>query len=331
MNVQKPENVPLTLYGNLLIDNQEKLSILKITFPQWVNYWGSDVVIRVRGKLADETIEFCTSVSPNIRLLKGSSFLQWRKQSVFDIRQLESNFIMLYLEDHMLANDPPSSKDLLNDLEANEIDVFQYSWHQQYLKVAETLLRSNSSISKVSISTEIDRSLLKHLLKVDPRYLISLTSIFQRDFLIKLLDSPRPYLRKLDPRSPFDVEQKPTNTWYLPMTFGVPLSEFGICVDDDNTVVGSSAIARGLYSGVRPTRGETHHSSNSSISLAWKLRYVLFGKSKINFIPLRIKLLLTTIIFWPTYISYSLQAPILRFLDKFNFFWQQKRKLSGRH
>lgn len=321
---QKPS---ITMYGNLLIDAPEKLEILKVTFPQWVNYWESEVVIRVRGKLTDETIQFCTSVSPGIKVLKGAHFLQWRKQAGFDISQIESNFVMLYLEDHMLANDPPSSLGVLCDLITYGIEIFQYSWHQQYRKTAETLSVSDSAINNVSISKVIDRTQLTELLSVEPRYLISLTSIFQRDFLMKLLDSPRPYLRKLNPRSPFDVEQKPSSTWYLPITFGLPLKEFGICVDDDNTVPGSSAISRGLYSGVRPARGETHHSKNSTISLAWKLRRMVFGTLEISFISLRVKLFLTSIIFWPTYISYTLLAPVLRILDNLKAILMTKKEI----
>lgn len=327
MDTQKSQKPSITMYGNLLIDTSEKLDILKVTFPQWVNYWESEVVIRIRGKLADESIQFCASVSPEIRLLKGAQFLQWRKQVSLDISQLQSNFIMLYLEDHMLANDPPNSFDLISDLIANKIEIFQYSWHKQYRKITETLSRSDSAISSVSISKEINRSQLQELFILETRYLISLTSIFQRDFLMKLLDSPRPFLRKLNPRSPFDVEQKPFSTWYLPITFGLPQKEFGICVDDDNTVPGSSAISRGLYSGVRPARGETHHSKNSTISLAWKLRRMIFGTFEINFIPLRVKLFLTSIIFWPTYISYTLLAPVLRILDNLKAILMTKKKV----
>ena len=320
--------VTIIMYGNLLIDRGEKLDILKDTFPKWVNYWGSDVVLRLRGSLADEAIQFCISVAPEIKCFKGSNFIQWRKQTFFDIAKLDADFIMLYLEDHMLSSNPPNSFNLVNELAAQKIDILQYSWNQQYRKVAEVLLSWDSTIGETIISKKIDKSVANEIMKIDSRHLISLTSIFQRDFLLKLLDSPRPYLRKLDPRSPFDVEQGPKTSWYLPLTFGLPLSEFGICVDDDNTVPGSSAISRGLYSGVRPARGETHHSKNSTISLAWKLRRMMFGTFEINFISLRVKLFLTSIIFWPTYISYTLLAPVLRILDNLKAILMTKRKVT---
>lgn len=318
----------ITMYGNLLVNNSEKLDILKHTFPQWVDYWGSDVVLRIRGSLAHETIQFCNSISPKVRCSIGSNFLQWRKQTHFDISNVKSNYIMLYLEDHMLSINPPNASNLIVELAADEIQVFQYSWNQQYLKIAESLLNHGSKVNKASISKCIDKSLLIEMMNVEPRYLISLTSIFQRNFFLKLLDSPRPYLRKFNPRTPFDVEQRPNNTWFLPLTFGLPRSELGICVDDDNTVSGSSAISRGLYNGIRPTRGELHHSKSSTINLAWELRRIVFGKSVISFIPLRVKLILTSIIFWPTYISYTLQAPILRLLDSINAVFIAKRNLK---
>ena len=326
MKVQHHQKATITVYGNLLINSPEKLDILKDTLPQWVGYWDSDVVLRIRGSLTDETIQFCSSISPRVKSLKGSDFLQWRKQTFFDISNLDSDFVMLYLEDHMLSSSPPDSLQLISELATQKIEVFQYSWNQQYLKITEQLLKCDSTIGEVILSTKIDKTSLKEIMRVESRYIISLTCIFQRDFLLKLLDSPRPYLRKFDPRSPFDVEQRPNNSWYLPLTFGLPKSELGICVDDDNTVPGSSAMSRGLYKGIRPNRGEHHHSKGSTINIAWELKDFIFGKSVIRFIPIRIKLIVTHIIFWPTYISYTLQSPILRLIDKVKLVFVNKRQ-----
>ena len=150
-----------------------------------------------------------------------------------------------------------------------------------------------------------------------------MTSIFERNFFFRLLKSPRPYIKKLDPKAPYTIEQIPETSWFLPIVFGLSKIELGICIDDDNTTPGSSAISRGLYQGLHSNRGEYHHGKNSLIQVAWKIKESIYGKSPIQFIPLRFKLFSTKFIFWPTYISYSLQSPVLRFLD-----WKISRKLD---
>ena len=137
------------------------------------------------------------------------------------------------------------------------------------------------------------------------------------------MKSSRPFLRKYDPKAPFDVEQKPESSWYFPIVFGISKNELGICVDDDNAAPGSSAIARGLFVGPQTQRGISHHANLSINSLALKMIKRIFSDRSLRSINPRFKLRVSSFLFWLNVVAYSLEAPILRCLD-----WLRLRKLK---
>jgi hypothetical protein len=48
--------------------------------------------------------------------------------------------------------------------------------------------------------------------------------------------------------------------FYLPIRFGLPVSEFALCVDDEMGISGSSAISRGISNQSKTKRGLSHYS-----------------------------------------------------------------------
>lgn len=306
----------LTIYGNVLINNKLKLETLKRTLPQWVEYWDAPTIIRVRGKYWKEVFEFCAGLK-SVVCLQGSDFIQWRKQTWWDISKIKTRFVMLYLEDHLLSSAPPNKILILQELKSKQVSVFQYSWFQQYGKLLNSLPQFGGEELDAGMYVSLKKNNFSKIIEHDFRWIISLTSVFDRNFLLTVLKSSRPYLRKKDPRSPHDVEQNPNSSWYLPTTFGLSKTEFGISIDDDNSIPGSSAISRGLYYGNRSERGANHEGRFSTIRIARLWKTQLFGNESIKFLPLKLKIFLTHLIFWPSYIGYSIQAPIFRLLDSY--------------
>ena len=314
----------LLIYGNVLINDQFKFETFMYTLPQWVDYWKSPCYIRVRGVYSRAVADFCSNLQ-NVECVQGATYRQWRMQTRWDLEKKNFRFVMLYLEDHMLNKSPPDGSRLLNELLSYDVQVFQYSWNRQYRKISQALQKLQENKNMLGVYASLDDQELRKVLEVDYRWLISLTSIFERNFLLRLLKSSRPYIKKFDPKAPYTIEQKPESSWFLPIVFGLSKAELGICIDDDNTIHGSSAISRGLYHGARPSRGEYHHAKISLIQFVWKAKEKIYGTSSIPFVPLALKLFVTKFITWPTYISYSIQSLILRFMD-----WIVSRKIEER-
>ncbi len=306
----------MTIYGNLLINDQIRLEIFKSTLPGWLSYWEFPCLLRIRGQLANEAIMF-TKNFPQVKSVQDSEFLTWRKQSESDIRELTTPFIIIYLEDHMIKGSPVTSNNLISEIRENRVDVFQYSWFHQYSQLRKILLDGGAHLTQNGIFIELTKSLAKGISKPDRNYFISLSSIFNREFLLKVLSSPRPLIRRYDPRSPFDVEQRPGTYWYLPISYGIVSNEIIICIDDDNGVKGSSAISLGLYEGQVTTRGLSHHSKNSlyliALSLSRKLKVLGFLKVSNT----ATKSIIFKGLSYLNVVMYSLNAPMLRLIDCF--------------
>lgn len=312
----------LTIYGNVLINDIARFNTLQATLPQWLDYWDAPCVLRVRGELSGVVMDFCKSLK-SVTCVQGSDFLQWRKQAFCDISSITSKFVMIYLEDHLPSKSAPLAKSLLSELTTHRVVVFQYSWFFQYQGLRKILIEYNSDEDEIGIYTELDSETLSRILKRDTNYFVSLTSIFDRDFLLRILNSSRPFLRKYDPRAPFDVEQGPQSSWYLPMVFGISKNELGICIDDDNAAPGSSAIARGLFAGPQVERGVSHQANLSINSLSLKVIRRLVGGRGLSSMNATLKLRISRFLFWLNVLAYSLEAPILRCLD-----WLRLRKLK---
>lgn len=300
----------MTIYGNVLIDDEDKLSALKFTLPQWLEYWGAPCVLRVRGRLSPEVTDFCASFK-SVKCIIGSSFIQWRRQTLWDIESIQTPFIMLYLEDHMVSPSAPRPESILRNLVLKKISIFQYSWFSQYSKIREVFSQGDSQVIPITISSQN----LKSFLGVDFRWIVSMTSIFDKTYFQKILRSPRPYIRRKDPKAPYDVEQRPTSTWYLPMNFGISKNEIGISLDDNNGVEGYSAISRGLYLGNKSEWAKNHEGKLSTIHLARQLKQKLFRETDFSHLNPKIRSIIVSAVFWPSYINYSVKAVLFIMVD----------------
>jgi len=185
---------------------------------------------------------------------------------------MNCEYVFQYLEDHMPMPNSPEGSMILRDLNAMHVDVLQYSWFQTYAPLLANLSDRGVGDQESLMSLKIDKNFVETEPYGKSLYYISLTSVFRKRLYTKILRSGRPIVRRYDPRAPFDVEQQPKSTWYLPLQFALTTSELGVCLDDDHLVVGSSAISRGLYAGSGEKRGNTHYAK-------WSLRGLAFALS----------------------------------------------------
>jgi len=297
----------LLIYGNLLINNESKFQALKFTLPGWLNYWQSNCVLRVRGEYSLEVLEFCKALD-RVRILVGSELIQWRKQTLFDLSSIKCDYVMLYLEDHMIGASPPKSRELISEFYKNGVEIFQYSWFQQYDQLRVLLESKNVSCAVHGIYANIDKQYKNEIRKTKFPWIVSMTSVFEYNYLLKLLTSNRPYLRKFDPKAPYELEQRPNSSWYLPVVYGLSKDEMGICLDDDNSISNSSAFARGLFKGSIAEKAENHDSSFSIIHIVRKFPHTRIGTKLKQILPMKARRALKIPVLWWGYSIYSMQT-----------------------
>jgi hypothetical protein len=258
----KESSREILAYGNILINSQERLETFKETISNWQEKIAIDMKIRVRGNFATEATNYCKKYT-NVKCKKGSDFIQWRIQAHLDILELNSKYVMIFLEDHQIVSSQSHFNEIVTSLIKDEVDVFQYSWFEHYRETRQFLENCSSDMSSRILSLTINLENRNEFVRHSGRYIVSLTSIFRKEVLLELLKTHRPWFKKYDSRGPFDVEKSPKLSFYLPLKFALPISEFALCVDDEMGITGTSAVSRGLSNLPLTKRGMNHYSKFS--------------------------------------------------------------------
>lgn len=290
--------------------------MLRATLPLWLSYLGAPAVIRVRGRYAEAARDSCGHLS-NVEWRVGADFRTWRVQALADVESLGQSWIFQYFEDHMPAPDAPTSASLMKFLDEYNPDVVPYSFFQSYRPLRDWLDQRLPGSHGAYGGTSLGRADVSGLRQQTDLMLVSLVSIFNSGFYRRILRSQRPFLRRFDPSAPFDVEQRADQNWFLPINFGLPFWEVGICIDDDHSVPGSSAAARGLVDFEYKDRELRHHKSDSLRSLwnliAWNRR------SRAVKVVSKVVTLLDAL-------RYSVEAGLTHNGDKLLLFWRNMEK-----
>lgn len=308
----------MLIYGNILIDDQERLELFKLTLPGWLEFWDSQCLLRIRGKLACEASAFASQFA-RVTVNLDSHYLQWRFQSYVDLKEVNSTYVVIFLEDHLILSDKSKAPLLLKELESKAIDIFQYSWFMQYSGFRTGEIAFELQQGNLGTYSTVDKSFVRSLPESHRTQFCSLSSVFRRDFLVELLSSSRPWVRKYDPRSPFDVEQSPNSTWYLPINFGLPNFEIAACIDDDNGVAGYSLVSRGMFTNVTTKRGISHHPHRSFYTL-FKLIYIYFEKHQnLNFISAIFRNVAISLLATLTTLHYSFAGIYIKIYDQIQY------------
>jgi hypothetical protein len=258
----KESPIEISAYGNILLNSEDRLKTFIETVSNWQAKININMKIRIRGKFATEAIDYCKQYD-NIQCKLGSEFIQWRNQAFYDIRKIESKYLIIFLEDHQLITTQVEFANIINRLVTENIDIFQYSWFEHYKKVRSYIEQNRTGINSEILSIHINADNYREFIHLDKAYIVSLTSIFRKEILLNLLQTRRPFLKNYDSRGPFDVEKSPTFSFYLPVKYALPIAQFALCVDDEMGIAGSSAISRGLSNLQRTKRGTTHYSKLS--------------------------------------------------------------------
>lgn len=297
----------LLIYGNVLLNSEAKLRMFEFSLSRWLNFWQVPALIRVRGLFAPVAEEICRSL-PDVTFRSGSDFHTWKAQTKADLEERNETYIFQYLEDHLPSQHAPPAKTITSFLVSERPDLVHYSWFATGEPLRSALLNMPAKSASGFLLMAFDRPAMKILAAGGVNhYLVSLPSIFEKSFYFRLLSGFRPFFKRFDPAGPADVEQGPTADWFLPFRLALPLTELGICIDDDHGVPGYSAAARGLYVGNAEPRGASHHSRRS-------LRAVFAG----SFLGRSIRLprVISKAITLLDILPYSLRTLVLAYRDR---------------
>jgi len=182
------------------------------------------------------------------RLRVGDDYDEWRTNTFQQVWESQTPYVLLLQEDHQLVSNINDFQRFVLEVVSANVDVWQPSFFPEYHKNRKILEPIDIRSAESSMVADLDKRSWKKIEVIDKNYLISLVGLYKKDLCLTLLKSPHPFLRHYHPSTPFDFEQSQSQTWFLPIRYGLPKKEIMGCIDDDLSVPGSSLISRGLYS-----------------------------------------------------------------------------------
>jgi hypothetical protein len=311
-------NKSITVYGNIFLNDVAKLAMATKSLTSWSKYLGPiQFHLRVRGEYSQEFSDLVheTKHSKHFSVVLGSEYKVWRNQTLNDLKKLTSDYVLIFLEDHIPSPDAPSFERIYNEIAELKLDIFQYSWFPQYEKWRKFFEANQKLVSPSIAALLLTKDSVNEIMKRDYRWIISITGIYKRNYLMEILNSSYPIIKKTNPRAPFDLEKSPRSKKFLPCYLGLPKTELGVCVDDDNTVIGSSALSRGMVSLDSYSRIANHHSKNSPLSTIKRLKKYSAFRRLLDWVPIRLKTKLGNALLIPTYVINSIEYYILNLSD----------------
>jgi hypothetical protein len=238
----------LTIFANFRINDEERFIRMKDSFASFCGISAEKWIINVRGIHKLNTIFFLSDhlgdkLSPHI-LDSGKGWFYDSRQL---IREINTDFVMIWIEDHINLRNVQLYTNILEEMVQSGSEYLNYTWwlmgHSRNV-YAGICKREHKFIESFVLDKNNAKDL--DLLGRTP-FIISLPSIFSRDLFLKIMNANDPRLRRWPKETPFDFEKNGKDFHWLPIKMSVSKEELFACIDDDNGIPGYSLQARGLY------------------------------------------------------------------------------------
>jgi hypothetical protein len=250
------EESKLAIFGNMRIDSQERLLRLKDSFQSFGDATRYDWYLRFRGEYGSQAREFLEDMRTDgarIEFPKADSSGRWLVDSLQMAEVIQSQYVLLWMEDHLCVGGQELLDQVVADMQQDRVDLLLYSFFFD----GETL-RSYAEIPSTDavslIVVDYDQVLHAERLATvaekamnAPTYIVSFASIMKLELFRRILSNPVSRSSRWPKDAPYDFEQPPDATGWLPLRVGVLKSELFASIDDDHGQPGYCLISRGLY------------------------------------------------------------------------------------
>lgn len=237
----------LTIFANFFINDEEEYLRMQDSFYSFkdiaaINKW----VINARGKYKNETLAFLKS---NLGEKLVPYLLESKKGWFYDssqmLKDVDADFVMLWIEDHINLTPVGKYIGILNELKESNTEYMCYSfWHLGKLRIPYDHIKKTEW---TNISTFILNKENQYKIRQERSdFIISMAGIFSTDLFRKIILDDKIWLRQWSKFIPFNFEKRPEDTRWLPIRYALPKYELFAPIDDGNTD-GSSLHSRGLY------------------------------------------------------------------------------------
>ena len=245
----------LAIFGNMRIDSVERLYRLKDSLSSFGDHSRYDWYLNFRGlysekarELFDPLIESGVKIEfPRFRI-SG----EWRSDSIKMIESLSSQYVLIWMEDHLCVSGQDFLDKVVYDMKFHEVELLLYSFFfpGNLDSYGDHYLNETSAIRVFDYDVTSHKSRLEYVTRKNvnvPTYIVSMASIMTVELFQKILISPVIKPIRWPKDAPYDIEQPPEALSWLPLRIGVLKVELFASIDDDHGINGYSLISRGVY------------------------------------------------------------------------------------
>tara|TARA_B100000214_G_C23892928_1_gene592687 strand:+ start:72 stop:965 length:894 start_codon:yes stop_codon:yes gene_type:complete len=239
--------ISLAIFANFYINNQERLQRMKDSFYSFKDINPNEWIINIRGNYKHQAGNFLINeLGDKLKLFYLQSKKGWFDDSIFISKDISSDYVLFWVEDHILINSLDSLKNCIFEMRELNVDQLRYSFFQSDLlkrfKIEPT--KSGNHIKVQELNYENCKNIRK---KIGEFYTVSCVSIMRREFFKKILNSPKPFLKRWPRGVPFDFEKLSKDNVEKKILDSIPNKELFVAIDDDHDETGYSLISRGMY------------------------------------------------------------------------------------
>lgn len=248
------KTVSLTIFANFFINNKERLQRMKDSFKSFRNINPNEWVINIRGEYKSEAGDFLKNeIGENLSLFYYNSGYGWFYDSRKIYQNITSQFVMFWIEDHILLVEPEILSKCINEMDQQKVDQLWYSWHIPYViepfNEVDIFKEGKYIVSRIidKVACSKIRAVRKHKDIYGDFCIVSAQSIMKKEFFKKILFSNKPYLKRRPRKTPHDFEKISKDSISNKIIHALPKQELFASIDDDLHHEGYSLISRGLY------------------------------------------------------------------------------------
>ena len=238
----------LAIFSNFFIDNEERLQRMKDSFFSFKDINPKEWVINIRGSLKHKAGNFLKKeLGENLNLFYLQSKQGWMYDSLIISKKINSDYVFYWIEDHILISSPIDLKNCIMEMKEFDVEHFSYTFFLDEVRKNYDLIEPYK-LGKYTKVYKLDKKNCSKIRQLAGEfYTVSSASIMQKDFFIKILLSPKPYLKRFHRNLPFDFEKVSNDKISPVILHSLPNQEQFVVIDDDNYQPGHSLISRGLY------------------------------------------------------------------------------------
>lgn len=239
----------LIIFANFRIDNEERYLRMQDSLASFKDICAYRWVINIRGKFKEQASIFLkTHLGAKLVCSQLESKLGWFHDTRSLLKEIDSDFVLFWLEDHINLASIENYQKILIEMEQNDCDQLTYSWWFQERKDRYKAIKTSESgnLDYFEINKNSARVVEQNLGSYF--YAVSIPGIFKVDFFKNIIESNHPRLKRWPKVTPFDFEKRSTDALFLNFTYALPKFELFVAIDDNNYSKSKYClIDRGLY------------------------------------------------------------------------------------